>query len=89
MSVEDITTGELARGLGRVEKAIDSGFKQVNDRIDHLESKYVTKDLYESERDGLREQIAGAVSAWRWRVTTGLAGVAVVMNIAYALAHLH
>lgn len=92
----DVSTGEVFRALGKVERALDEGFKTVNTRIDKLETNFVSKELYEARHSALEDRIDSiettADKAVSNRLTKAGLWIAVVDAIAsatYALAHLH
>lgn len=95
---DEVTIGELSRGFGRLEKTIENGFKTVNDRIDSIRSEYVSKELYESEREALRGHHEGQIDSLnkaiteagqlrRWWMTTGVSFVAVAGSVVSYFHH--
>lgn len=85
----DVTVGELFRALGKVEKSVDDGFRHINERIDSLSEKFVSKELYESEKQALHDKISEATRSRRWMTTTAIAVVGVVADLFYFLTHVH
>jgi hypothetical protein len=85
----DVTLGELFRSMGKLEKSVDDGFKTIGERFDALADKYVSKELYESEREALNARIVDATRGRRWLTTTAIAVVGAVADLFYFLTHIH
>lgn len=91
MSDEELETpgpGELYRLLGRFEHAMDSGFTRIDDRLDNFRKEFVTRELYESERNSLQQQVTDIEHSGRARwqtIAATLAGVGGVVSAAIAV----
>lgn len=87
MSDEDVTLGEVFRGLGRVEKGLEDGFKKVNDRFDNLRAEFVPRELYESELATIRESIKDSTVSRRYWLATLLPAIVSVAALLTAVLH--
>lgn len=92
----DVSVGEMFRLFGRTEKAMDEGFKGVNERFDKFETRFVTKELYESERDNLVQRVVDIEDApdkrgANYKVTIALicSAASAAGTLGYWLSHLH
>lgn len=72
---QEVTLGEVFRGLGRVERVVEDGFKAVNDRIDNMRSEFVPRELYESELETIRDSIKESRLAPRYWISVLLPAV--------------
>lgn len=86
---EGVTLGELFRSMGKIEKSVDDGFKSINERFDGLADKFVSKELYESEREAILGRIDEVRKSRGRLVTTTLAVLATVVDAFYFLTHIH
>jgi len=81
MDRDDVTLGELARRLGRLEVQMQASFKAIDDR---LSFNILTKDYYMVRHDALIERVerleAQHVSNMAWRRNLYLALVAAFLS---------
>jgi hypothetical protein len=83
----DVTTGELSRGLSRVEREMQAGFTAIRDEIRAL--AFVPAAVYASEMTAVRERVkrveeAGETAdqrAWQARLAITLAVVSMLLSI--------
>ena len=90
MSAEP-SLGTVNALLAELKEQTASGFRAVNDRLDRMDDRYVHKDVYESERDGTRDDVAELKESRVW-LRRSLAGGLIALiagfggNFAYQVA---
>lgn len=67
---QGVSLGEVFRGLGRVEKSVEDGFKKVNDRIDNMRSEFVLREVYETRVSAIEEKVDGSSRSFRYWIAT-------------------
>lgn len=83
----DVTTGELSRGLSRVEREMQAGFSAVREEIRAL--AFVPAAVYTSEMAANRDRIkrleegeeAADQRAWQARLALGVALTSMLLSI--------
>lgn len=81
MTAADVTVGELFRALGKVEKAVEDGFRKVDEQIANLRTEFVSREVFDLRVGALEEQVEKSTDSRRFWLTTGVAVVAMLVAI--------
>lgn len=84
---DDVTLGELARRVDRLETTMQAGFAQLGEKMDRL--PYVQAGTYESDKDATRDRLTKVETAqdrhdgraWQVRTSVMVAAMGVPMSV--------
>lgn len=81
---EDVTLGEISRGLASLEGRMSEKFAQVNRRLDNLQ--FVGRDVYDVQVRQLIDRIEDLEDARRWTARTLVASFLYPVLVAAVVA---